>query len=118
LPNDASNRSSVSLAVLRSASDVPHRLPRRSQDELRHGLTRETARNAAGRGAQLDRRQAHDLPLPALQCRLHVQEDPDDAHEVRLRQGAEVQVSLLRQEGQVLLQYLQACEDEAWRATC
>ena len=59
--------------------------------------------------------QAHDLPLPALQRRLHLQEDSDDPHEVRLRQGAAIQVPLLRQTRQVLVQHLQTRAHEARR---
>lgn len=43
-----------------------------------------------------------------MQRRLHLQEDADDPHEVRLREGAKVQMPLLQQEGQVLVEYLQA----------
>ncbi|XP_076238042.1 uncharacterized protein LOC143181496 isoform X2 [Calliopsis andreniformis] len=58
------------------------------------------------------------LPLSQVQRGLHVQEDPEDPHEVRLRQGAEVQVSLLQQEGQVLVEHLQACQDATRRHAC
>lgn len=42
-----------------------------------------------------------------MQRRLHVQENTQDTHEVWLRQGAQIQVSLLQQKGQMLLEYLQ-----------
>lgn len=48
------------------------------------------------------------VSLSQMQRRLYLQEDAEDPHEVRLREGAEVQVPLLQQKGQVLVEYLQA----------
>lgn len=57
------------------------------------------------------------VSLSQMQCRLHVQEDAEDPYEVRLREGAQVQVPLLQQEGQVLIEYLQAHQNAAQRKT-
>lgn len=52
-----------------------------------------------------------------MQRRLHVQEDAEDTHEVRLREGAEIQVPLLQQKGQVLVEYLQTRQSQARRTS-